>query len=194
MPVPTVRLPSNDTVAAACVLLIATFAAFTVLWKSAPLLLVTVTVPTPETAPETAIAPSEPALNVKLYPPPTIVPLPAKEMPPPPVDVSIATSDPSVTAPLMVTGAGVAEDIVNPPFMVTACEAFPSNVRPLVPPTIKGVPTVTIVTPPEPLAAPIVKVPVLRPEPVKNASSAALMLRPPGVALATLTGWFRVYG
>src|ERR1035438_6397166 len=123
MPVPTVRLPSNDTVAAACVLLITTFAAFTVLWKSAPLLLVTVTVPmSVPTGPPTVTAPV--ALNATfdgVDPPtrfaPVIEPVPMVE----PAKVSVSLSAmvmlpvetvPPLTAPVALNATF---DGVDPP-------------------------------------------------------------------------------
>src|ERR1019366_2273734 len=166
MPVPTVRLPSNDTVAAACVLLITTFAAFTVLWKSAPLLLVTVTVPmSVPTGPPTVTAPV--ALNATfdgVDPPtrfaPVIEPVPMVE----PAKVSVSLSAmvmlPVETVPPLtasVVPSALSELVVTPPAV-----AFNVPVR-LVAPNCRlpavavGVPAIVVAP-----AATVMPVPTVR--------------------------------
>src|ERR1019366_1734445 len=166
MPVPTVRLPSNDTVAAACVLLITTFAAFTVLWKSAPLLLVTVTVPmSVPTGPPTVTAPV--ALNATfdgVDPPtrfaPVIEPVPMVE----PAKVSVSLSAmvmlPVETVPPLtasVVPSALSELVVTPPAV-----AFNVPVRLVAPncrlPAVAVVVPAIVVAPPAVCVAPLANV------------------------------------
>src|ERR1017187_3499761 len=193
MPVPTVRLPSNDTVAAACVLLITTFAAFTVLWKSAPLLLVTVTVPmSVPTGPPTVTAPV--ALNATfdgVDPPtrfaPVIEPVPMVE----PAKVSVSLSAmvmlPVETVPPLtasVVPSALSELVVTPPAV-----AFNVPVR-LVAPNCR-LPAVAVVVPAIVVAPPAVCVVCQRRDahswlPAVAVVVPAIVVAPPAVCVAPL--------